>query len=148
MSGGPRHEAREAALQVLYFCEVGQSAPDDALEAYFAVHAPEADPMLRDFAGTLVRGTLGETAQLDALIGRHSEHWRVDRMAVIDRLVLRMAAWELVHEPETPPVAVINEALELTRTFSGDEAVGFVNGVLDGIRKGMASGRAAGNSDA
>lgn len=72
---------------------------------------------------------------LDALIAQHSRHWRVDRLAIIDRLIIRMATWEIQHDRETPPAVIINEALELTRRFSADEAVGFVNGMLDAIRK-------------
>ena len=135
MTSRGRHEAREAALQVLYFSEVGRIPPDRALEAFFEEHAPEASEAVREFAGRLVRGTAGESAELDDLIGRHSRHWRLERMATVDRIVLRMAAWELRHEPDTPPAVVLNEALELARTFSADESVAFVNGVLDGIRK-------------
>ena len=132
---GPRHQAREAALQILYFWEVGRNDPGQAIGAYFGEHLPEAADDVRAFAETLVTGTIAELADLDALIERHSEHWRVTRLAVIDRLILRLAAWELRHEPDTPPAVVLNEAIELARTFSTDESVRFVNGVLDGIRK-------------
>ena len=134
---GPRHQAREAALQILYFWEIGRSEPGQAIGAYFREHLPEAAEDVRAFAETLVTGTIAELADLDALIERHSEHWRVTRLAVIDRLILRLAAWELRHEPDTPPAVVLNEAIELARTFSTDESVRFVNGVLDGIRKAI-----------
>jgi N utilization substance protein B len=71
------------------------------------------------------------------VIAAHSEHWRVSRLATIDRLILRMAVWELRHEAETPAPVVLDEAIELARTFSGEGAVAFVNGVLDGIRKAL-----------
>ncbi len=71
------------------------------------------------------------------MIQAHSEHWRLERLAVIDRLILRIAVWELRHAPDTPPAVVMNEALELARTFSTDDAVRFVNGVLDAIRKSL-----------
>jgi N utilization substance protein B len=132
-----RRAAREAALQVLYFCEVGRAEPVDALDTYFAEHAPDAPERLRQFAGELVRGTIGNTAALDALIGRHASNWRVDRLAVIDRLILRMAAWELQHVPDTPPAVAINEAIELAKRFGTDESPRFVNGVLDAIRKAL-----------
>ncbi len=74
---------------------------------------------------------------LDALIQQHSEHWRLERLAVIDRLILRMAAWELQHAGGHAAAVVLNEALELARTFSTDDAVRFVNGVLDSIRKSL-----------
>ena len=130
-----RHDARETALQVLYACEIGGAPEDEALEAFFDTHAPDAPPERRAFAGELVRGTVQSMPALDDLIIRHSEHWRIDRIAVIDRLILRMAIWELQHQPETPPAVVINEAVELARTFSTEASVGFVNGILDGVRK-------------
>ena len=73
--------------------------------------------------------------EIDKLLVTNTENWRVERMAVLDRLVLRMATYELLADPETPARVVINEALELARAYSGDEAVGFVNGVLDAVRK-------------
>ena len=88
-----------------------------------------------DFASRLVLGTIGELQALDRIIERHTRRWRIDRLAVIDRLVLRMAIWELRHEPSTPAAVVINEALELTRRFSSEDAVRFVNGVLDAARR-------------
>jgi N utilization substance protein B len=132
---GPRHQAREAALRILYFWEVGRSEPSQAIGAYFREHLPEAAEDVRTFAEALVTGTIAELADLDALIERHSEHWRVARLAIIDRLILRLAAWELRHAPDTPAAVILNEALELARTFSSEESVRFVNGVLDGIRK-------------
>ncbi len=133
----PRHQAREAALRALYLWEVGKTEPVVALETFFAEHAPDAPAAVRAFAGEIVLGTAAEAAELDALISQHSEHWRVERLAVIDRLVLRMAVWELRHATDTPAAVVLNEALELARTFSTDDSVRFVNGVLDGIRKSL-----------
>jgi N utilization substance protein B len=131
----PRHAAREAALQVLYLCDIGRADPDVALDTFFAEHLPEADKALRDFASTLVRGTVTRRAELDALIVAHSANWRLERMAVIDRLILRMGAWELQHAPDTPPAVVLDEAIELARAFGSDDSPKFVNGVLDAIRK-------------
>ena len=132
---GPRRQAREAALQILYFWEVGRAEPDAAIDSYFAEHAPEADETVVTFAAALVHGTISELGPIDAIIEQHSQHWRLGRLAVIDRLILRMAAWELRHETDTPPAVVLNEAIELARRFSSPDAVRFVNGVLDGIRK-------------
>jgi N utilization substance protein B len=132
---GPRHHAREAALQILYFWEIGRADPETAIEAYFAEHQPDAPPAVVDFASRLVYGVVGTLADVDAAIERHSQHWRLERLAVVDRLILRMAVWELQHDPDTPPAAVLNEAIELARQFSGDDASRFVNGVLDAIRK-------------
>lgn len=133
----PRHQAREAALKVLYFWEVGRTEPDRALDTFFDEHQPDASEAVRGFARELVLGTTGDLAALDALIQQHSEHWRLERLAVIDRLILRMAIWELRHAADTPPAVVLNEAIELARTFSTDDSVRFVNGVLDGVRKSL-----------
>ena len=90
---------------------------------------------LREFANGLVDGTIARVAEIDALLGAHAQNWRVERMAVLDRLVLRLAVYEMLSAPETPARVIINEALELTRAYTGDEAVGFVNGILDAVRK-------------
>jgi N utilization substance protein B len=132
---GPRRQGREAALQVLYFWEIGRTEPQAALDAFFAEHQPEADDEVVAFASRLVLGTVGEVEDLDAIIAQHSHHWRVERLATIDRLILRMAVWELRHDPDTPPAVVMNEALELAREFSTDDAVRFVNGILDSVKK-------------
>jgi N utilization substance protein B len=134
---GPRRQGREAALQILYFWEVGRAEPQDAIDAFFAEHHPDADAEVVAFASRLVHGTVQEVDALDALIAQHSHHWRVERLATIDRLILRMAVWELRHERDTPAAVVMNEALELARQFSTDDAVRFVNGILDGVKKAM-----------
>jgi transcription antitermination protein NusB len=130
-------QAREAALQMLYQCEVGRMGAHEAIRTYWA--ARDADEAISEaaqlFANGLVTGTLSHGAELDALIAAHARNWRVERMAVLDRLLLRLAVHELTAEPETPPRVVINEALELARAYSGEEAVGFVNGVLDAVRR-------------
>jgi N utilization substance protein B len=133
----PRHFAREAALRALYLWEVGRVGPAQALETLFVEHEPEAPEAVRAFARVLVLGTAAEVTSLDALITQHSAHWRLERLAIIDRMILRMAAWELQHEPETPDAVVINEAIELARQFSTEDSVRFVNGVLDSIRKSI-----------
>jgi N utilization substance protein B len=135
-----RHEAREAALQALYLCEVGGVPPGLGLETYFEIHGEHLAASSREFARRLVTGSLSEHDALDALVASHSHRWRPERMALLDRLILRLAAWELRHEPDVPPAVVIDEALELARTFSGDDAVRFVNGVLDGMMKAQADG--------
>jgi N utilization substance protein B len=132
-----RHRAREAALQALYFWEVGGASPDVALETVFADHQPDATPAARAFAGRLVGGVSADLAALDARIAAHSTHWRVERLAAVDRLILRLAAWELEHEPDTPAPVILDEAVELARTFGGDESARFVNGVLDALAKGL-----------
>jgi N utilization substance protein B len=134
-----RRRARGAALQMLYQWEVGRASADEAIRTYWPAHdgGNELPDPLREFANGLVRGTIDRVPEIDALLAAHAQNWRVERMAIIDRLVLRLAAYELLAEPDTPPRVVINEAIELARTFSGDEAVAFVNGVLDAVRKGL-----------
>jgi N utilization substance protein B len=135
--GGGRRRAREAALQMLYQWEVGRSSAEESVATYWPEHDADhelPDP-LRDFANGLVRGTAARVKAIDAILTAHAQNWRVERMAVIDRLVLRLAIYELLAEAETPARVIINEALELARTYSGDEAVGFVNGILDAVRK-------------
>jgi N utilization substance protein B len=134
-----RRRAREAALQMLYQWEVGRASAHEAIATYWPAHATEhplTDP-LRDFANTLVHGTIDRVKEIDGLLSAHADNWRVERMAVIDRLVLRLAVYEFLADPDTPSRVIINEALELARTYSGEEAVGFVNGVLDSVRKGL-----------
>ena len=134
-----RRAAREAALQMLYQWEVGRAGAYEAIATYWPAREPEeqlAEP-LREFANALVRGTIARVAEIDTLLGAHAQNWRVERMAVIDRLILRLGAYELLAEPATPPRVVINEAIELARRFSGEESVGFVNGVLDAVRKDL-----------
>jgi transcription antitermination protein NusB len=132
-----RHRAREAALQMLYQSEIGRAGAHETIVTYWPSNDPDGDVTeeLRGFANALVRETLTRLAEIDALLAAHARNWRVERMAVIDRVVLRLAVAELLSQPETPAKVVINEALELVRTFSGDESVAFVNGVLDAVRK-------------
>ena len=134
-----RRRAREAALQMLYQWEIGRTGVHEAVVTYWPERDPanEVNEELRTFANALVRGTAERVAEIDARLATHAHNWRVERMAVIDRLVLRLAIFELMSETDTPAKVIINEALELARTFSGDEAVAFVNGVLDAVRKDL-----------
>jgi N utilization substance protein B len=132
-----RRRAREAALQMLYQGEVGRTGAYEAIATYWpARDAEEALPEdAREFANTIVRGTIARVEEIDRLLAANAQNWRVERMAVLDRLVLRMATYELLADPKTPARVVINEAIELARAYSADEAVPFVNGVLDAVRK-------------
>lgn len=138
-----RRQARTAALQILYFWQVSGAPLATAVDAYFAEHMPDAEETVRAFAGELVQGAAAESVELDRLIAANAENWRLDRLALIDRQILRLAAWELRHHhADTPAAVVMNEALELARTFSGEESVPFVNGVLDSIRRTIERERA------
>lgn len=131
------HRARAAALQMLYQWEVGRVSAHDAIVTYWPARDPEDDlpEPLRELANDLVRHTIERVSEIDAILARHAQNWRVERMAVLDRLVLRLAVSEMIARPDTPAGVVINEAIELARAYSGDEAVGFVNGILDAVRK-------------
>lgn len=134
----PRHRAREAALQMLYQWEVGRTPIAEVVRTFWSRDEPPGAPLaddLREFAQRLASGVVAAVGDLDPAIAEAAEHWRVERMNVMDRLILRLAVYEFLHERDTPARVVINEALELARTFSADEAVRFINGVLDAIRR-------------
>lgn len=98
---------------------------------------------IRAFAEELFDGVIAQSAEIDQLIRKHSEHWRLERMAAVDRNILSVAVYEFRTHPETPRAVIINEALEIARKFSTPEAVQFINGVLDGVRKGLEASKAA-----
>ena len=132
-----RHRARETALQLLYQWEVGRIGPDAreaALEIYWAVHPAPAPRRARALG--LAGGAANALDTIDPLIARHTENWRPERLAVVDRLIMRLAVYEMLSE-DTPPPVVINEALELAKTFSGERSVAFINGVLDAVRRAI-----------
>jgi N utilization substance protein B len=133
-----RHRARQAALQMLYQWEVGRVSMFEVRQTFWSHDLEDDEPLsaeLREFATLLADGVAGTVAELDPLITEAAQHWRIERMNVMDRLILRLAIYEFLHQPETPAKVVINEALELARAFSGDESVRFINGILDAIRK-------------
>jgi len=133
-----RHRAREAAVQMLYQWEVGRQPIADVVESFWTFTPSSSVPVseeLRAFATRLATGVVDALAAVDPLIGETAKHWRLERMNVLDRLILRLAIYEFLHEPETPAKVVINEALELARTFGADDSVRFTNGILDAVRK-------------
>lgn len=132
-----RRRAREAALQMLYQSEVGRAGAFESIATYWPAREAEEqlDEPLREFANGLVRGAIERREEIDTLLKSHTQNWRIERMTVIDRLVLRLGVYEMLGQPETPSKVIINEAIELARAYSGEEAVGFVNGVLDAVRK-------------
>ena len=131
----PRHRARAAALQALYECEVGGLTPQQALGVLHHAGPPEVnDPGEGEhaFVIALVQGAMTDQAALDERIGEAAKNWRIERMATIDRLVMRLAVQEMLAHRDSPPRVVISEAIELARSYSGEDAAKFVNGVLDG----------------
>jgi len=134
-----RHRAREAAVQMLYQWEVGQTDIEDVLRTFWAANLPGAEgapEAVRVFAERVARYTVSNLDKIDPMITEIAEHWRLSRMAALDRLILRLAIGEFL-QAETPRNVVINEALELAKTFSGDESAKFINGILDAVKKKM-----------
>ena len=123
---------------MLYQWEVGRSPMSDVVETFWLHDQPESVGLAADartFAAKLATGVADTVANLDPVISDAAEHWRIERMNVMDRLILRLAVYEFLHETDTPSRVIINEALELARTFSNDDSVRFINGILDAIRK-------------
>ena len=132
-----RHRARQAAVQMLYQWEIGQHDLEEVLRTFWLANVPGAEGApegVRSFAEQLVRSTIINLPRIDPLITETAEHWRLSRMAALDRIILRLAIGEFL-DGATPRNVVINEALELAKTFSGDDSVKFVNGILDAVKK-------------
>jgi len=121
MSAARKDQVRADQLVQFYWAELGETELDDAA---------------REFATRLALGALARTPELDERIRSRAEHWRIERMAVVDRNVLRLAVYEFLHEP-TPRTVAINEALEIARRFSTYEATQFINGILDAIKRDL-----------
>jgi N utilization substance protein B len=129
-----RHKAREFALQMLFQWEIGKQDPRRIEEGFWRM--ARAEKTTRALANQLFESTVAEAAELDALVSEHATNWRLERMAVIDRAILRLAACEL-RGGKTPPKVVLDEAVELAKNFSSQEAASFVNGVLDAVLKSL-----------
>ena len=135
-----RHVGRERAVQWLYQWELSGLDLDDVLSRQHQVdvHAPDRE---RDaWAIELVRGTARELSRIDPLITTHATNWRIERMAVVDRNVLRMAVYELLHDAPTPPAVVIDEAIEVAKKFGSEDSGSFINGILDDVRRRVERG--------
>ncbi|HET7338380.1 MAG TPA: transcription antitermination factor NusB [Candidatus Dormibacteraeota bacterium] len=125
---GKRHQARELALKVLFQLEGTQDDAEEVLRYHAAENA--ATEEITNFARALVRGVLDNQERLDSILSEASEHWRLEQMAKVDRVILRIAVYEIAIDRKVPTKAAINESIELAKTFSGDEAGRFVNGIL------------------
>ena len=128
-----RRLAREHALQILFQLDMTGDDLDSGLGLHW--RGREADEATRAFAERVVRGAVGDAVRIDGLITEASDNWRLERMAAVDRNVLRVGISERLHEPETPPPVVIDEAIEIAKRFGGEESGQFVNGVLDAVLK-------------
>ncbi len=136
---GLRRKARECALQMLFAADVAGSSvrPDELVRVYWKeLGDAETDDAGREFATRIATGVLTRLEELDERIRARAEHWRISRMAIVDRNVLRLAVYEFMYEP-TPRTVAINEALEIARRFSTYEATQFINGILDAIKRDL-----------
>jgi N utilization substance protein B len=130
-----RHESRMWAVQFVFQRDFNHGDIADDLEVFWEDR--KATPALRQFAEELIRGVEATKTELDALIQKYAEHWNVARMGAVDRNVMRVALYEMLHRTDIPPVVSINEAVELAKELSGDESGKFVNGILDRASKDL-----------
>ena len=131
---GTRRKARECALQMLFAADVAKTLSGVLTGNYWSeLGESNFDELTRQFADNLTVGTIREIEKIDETIRTRAEHWRIERMAIVDRNVLRLAVYEFLYT-DTPPTVVINEALEIARRFSTFEATQFINGILDAIK--------------
>jgi transcription antitermination protein NusB len=131
---GTRRKARECALQMLFAADVAKTPAGVLTNNYWnELGEPELDERTREFANNLVTGAIRDLETIDDRIRTRAEHWRIERMAIVDRNILRLAVFEFLFS-DTPHTVVINEALEIARRFSSYEATQFINGILDAIK--------------
>ncbi|MFA4989670.1 MAG: transcription antitermination factor NusB [Candidatus Omnitrophota bacterium] len=127
--------AREYALQVLYQLDITSDAPKDALENFWSNRKDEEiDAVLKEFSSELVRGVAQNLEEIDKRIVKYAANWQLKRMAVVDRNIMRLGAFELLYREDIPPKVSINEAVELAKKFSGIESGKFVNAILDKVK--------------
>jgi N utilization substance protein B len=129
-----RTKSREFALQMMFQWEIGRQEPKRIEDGFWRI--ARAEKTTKEFANQLFEGAVAEANQLDHLVAARAENWRPERMAVIDRAILRLAAYEL-RQAKTPPKVVLNESIELAKKFSSEDSAGFVNGVLDALVRAM-----------
>ncbi|MBI5124472.1 MAG: transcription antitermination factor NusB [Candidatus Omnitrophica bacterium] len=129
-----RTKAREYALQILYAIDITKEEPKESIERFWEGNE-EVPGQVREFAGNLVLGVKDKLKEIDRIISKYATNWQLERMAVIDRNVLRFAAYELLYMDDIPPKVSINEAIDIAKKFGGDDSGKFVNGILDKINK-------------
>ncbi len=137
---GTRRKSRELALQALYQLDVTKQDPSKVLAQFQKHFSPDEEK--DEFLEELVFGVLGHLQETDRLIERFSENWRLDRMSIIDRNILRMAIFELLYCKGLPPKVALNEAIELGKEYGSEESGSFINGILDRVQKEVAETKA------
>jgi len=135
---GERRRAREFALQLLFQLDLSPEPFEEAIEAFWS--GKRVKRPIVEFAGELVRGTSEWRDWIDGVLGTSSHHWRVSRMAVVDRNILRLALFEMIVSKRTPPVVVINEAIEIAKKFGNEDSGPFINGILDAVKARVSRG--------
>ena len=123
---------------MLFQIDMAGGSPDEVFPHFWREHDAEVE--VKAFAEGLVHGVIKERAALDGIIAGSAEHWRVERMAVVDRNILRVAVYELAWLPHTPPVVVLDEAIEVGKKFGSEQSGAFINGILDAVRKRIERG--------
>ncbi|MDR3749369.1 MAG: transcription antitermination factor NusB [Acidobacteriota bacterium] len=129
-----RRKSRELALQMLFQLDMGRQEPDQVRKSFWS-ERKDLDETVREFADRLFDIAVERSEEINQIIERNAEHWKLDRMAAVDRNLLRASVAEFLGFPKTPRPVVINEALEIARRFSTPESVQFINGVLDSVAK-------------
>ena len=130
---GKRRKARESTLQILFQLEFDDTEPNQVIDSFWK--NKKATKEIKEHCRSLVEGITTHREDIDKVIQSVSENWRIARMAIVDRNVLRIAVFELLHGEDIAPAIVINEAIEIAKKYSSEEGATFVNGILDGVRK-------------
>jgi N utilization substance protein B len=130
---GARRKSRELALQMLYQHDLSGNSPDMIVTTFEDLQ--KAKPNTREFAERVFRGTVDHRDKIDEMIVQQADNWRLERMAVVDRNIIRMSVYEFLHEADTPKLVIIDEAIEIAKKFGTQKSSQFINGILDGILK-------------
>jgi N utilization substance protein B len=137
---GTRRKSRELAMQMLFQGDLGKQTPDEVRKLFWA-SVTDVDDETRGFAEDLYRVATSRSVEIDALIEQHSQNWRLERMPVVDRNLLRCGIGEMLGHPKTPAAIVINESLEVARRYAAPESIHFLNGVLDAVARDLLKAR-------
>jgi len=130
---GARRKARELALQMLYQHDLSGNSPEAIVGSFEDLQKSKSNT--REFATRIFRGTVDHLAEIDEMIVAQADNWRLSRMAVVDRNIIRMSVYEFLHEHDTPKLVIIDEAIEIAKKFGTQKSSQFINGILDGILK-------------
>jgi N utilization substance protein B len=138
---GSRRKAREMAMQMLYQADVGRQTPDEVRRLFWSNSEPVEDDV-RSFAEDLFRVVTERSTEIDGLIDKHARNWRVERMAAVDRNLMRVAVGEMLGWSAMPMPVILNESIEIARRYAAPESIPFVNGLLDAVAKSVLADRA------